>query len=120
MPNSNPATIELKFDGLLLFCLDEQQGRCEAKICTVADNHELSFQVFKSGGERTYGPFKLDAIKNLHPISVLVESGSSAPVPPLVKDETFDLLLNLAGEDFYGAEAQIKSDRYESSFFIHS
>jgi hypothetical protein len=118
MAASHKSIITVRFDGLLLFLLDERKGECEAKICTVARDHELKITVFKSGGERHYGPFDLETIKGFHQIKLHVSGGSQNGSAPLVKDNSYGLLLNLAGEDFYGSKAEIKEGRYEAGFII--
>jgi hypothetical protein len=118
MAASQKSIVTVRFDGLLLFCLDERKGECEAKICTAAQDHEMKITVFRSGGERYYGPFGLDAIRGFHQISLQVTGGSPNGSAGLVKDSSYDLLLNLAGEDFYGSKAKIKETRYEAGFII--
>ncbi|MGE0126821.1 MAG: hypothetical protein AB7U82_01860 [Blastocatellales bacterium] len=118
MPVSPKATVTVRFDGLLLFCLDELKGVCEAKICTAAADHELKIKVFRSGGEENYGPFTLKDILGFHPIELQVTTNKWPPGPPLVKDSSYDLLLNLAGNDFYGSKAVIQHGRYDAAFLI--
>jgi hypothetical protein len=118
MAASRKSIVTVRFDGLLLFLLDEQKGVCEAKICTAAHDHELKITVFKSGGEQYYGPFGLEDIKGFQQISLQVNGGSQNGSAKLVKDSSYDLLLNLAGEDFYSSKATIKDGRYEASFII--
>jgi hypothetical protein len=118
MPAPHKSIVTVRFDGLLLFLLDEQKGECEAKICTARD-HELKITIFRSGGEQRYGPFDLEAIRGFHQIKLQVTGGSQNG-STLVKDSSFDLLLNLAGEDFYGSKAKIKENRYEAGLIIKS
>jgi hypothetical protein len=118
MPVPNKSIVTVRFDGLLLFLLDERKEECEAKICTAAHDHELKITVFKSGGEQYYGPFGLEDIKGFHQINLQVNGGSQNGSSKLVKDSSYDLLINLAGEDFYSSKAQIKEGRYEASFII--
>jgi hypothetical protein len=116
----NKSIVTVRFDGLLLFILDELKGECEAKICTAALDHELKITVFRSGGEQYYGPFSLRDIKSFHQINLQVTDGPQHGSSRLVKDSSYDLLLNLAGEDFYSGKAQIKDGRYEASFIIRN
>jgi hypothetical protein len=118
MPVPNKSIVTVRFDGLMLFVLDERKGECEAKICTAAHDHELKITVFRSGGEQYYGPFGLGDIKGFHQISLQVNGGSQNGSSKLVKDSSYDLLINLAGEDFYSSKAEIKEGRYEASFII--
>jgi hypothetical protein len=118
MAASRKSIVTVRFDGLLLFFLDEQKGECEAKICTAAHDHELKITVFKSGGEQYYGPFGLEDIKGFHQINLQLSGGPQNGASKLVKDSSYDLLLNLAGDDFYSSNAKIKEDKYEASFII--
>jgi len=118
MAAPHKSIVTVRFDGLLLFCLDERKGECEAKICTAAQDHELKITVFRSGGELYYGPFGLNAIRGFHQISLQVTGGSQNGSAKLVKDSSYDLLLNLAGDDFYGSKANINPARYEAGFII--
>lgn len=118
MAASHKSIVTVRFDGLLLFCLDERKGECEAKICTAAKDHEMKITVFRSGGEQFYGPFDLDTINGFHQINLQVTGGSQNGSARLVKDSSYDLLLNLAGKDFYGSKAKIKDRRYEAGFII--
>jgi len=120
MAASHKSIVTVRFEGLLLFCLDERKGECEAKICTAAKDHEMKITVFRSGGEQYYGPFGLDAIRGFHKINLQVVGGSQNGSARLVKDSSYDLILNLAGNDFYGSIAKIKENKYESSFIINN
>ena len=117
MPASRKSTVTVRFDGLLLFRLNESKGQCEAKICTAAEGHELMIRVFRSGGEQLFGPFNLDEIRSFDQIKLQV-AGRAKSGPALVKDSSYDLLLNLAGDDFYGSKAEIKDGRYDALFII--
>jgi hypothetical protein len=118
MPAPHKSIVTVRFDGLMLFLLDEQKGECEAKICTAARDHEMKITVFRRGGEQYYGPFDTDAIKGFHQINLQVTGSPQNGSAKLVKDSSYDLLLNLAGKDFYSSKAKIKDGRYESSFVI--
>src|SRR5262245_12313871 len=118
MAAPHKSIVTVRFDGLLLFCLDERKGECEAKICTAAQDHELKITVFRSGGEQYYGPFGLDAIRDFHQISLQVTGGSQNGSAELVKDSSYDFLLNLAGDDFYGSKAKINPAKYDAGFII--
>jgi hypothetical protein len=116
----NKSIVTVRFDGLLLFLLDERKSECEAKICTAAPDHELKITVFRSGGEQYYGPFGMQDIKGFHQIDLQVANGPQKGASRLTKDGSYDLLLNLAGGDFYSGKAQIKDGRYEAGFIIRN
>jgi hypothetical protein len=118
MAAPHKSIVTVRFDGLLLFCLDERKGECEAKICTAAQGHELKITIFRSGGEQFYGPFGTEAVRGFHQISLQVTGGSQNGSAKLVKDSSYDLLLNLAGDNFYGSKAKINPARYEAGFTI--
>src|SRR5262245_37449043 len=117
MAVSHKSVVTVRFDGLLLFLLDEQKGECEAKFCTARD-HEMKIKVFRSGGEQLYGPFDLEAIRGFQQIKLQVTGGPQNGSTKLVKDTSYDLLLNLAGGDLYGSKAKIRESRYEAGFII--
>src|SRR5215813_12620537 len=128
----------ITLDGLMVFCfspktsqgLPDVRTRCKIGILheTGADIHEFSIRVFKelpdgsstqatpqeigmTSNPRIFDQLALNAISSFH-----LYVGNDGDPPPqtgsVVREQSFDEVLNLNGEDFYPTGVNILWDRF--------
>jgi hypothetical protein len=122
MPDGNNSNVTIKLDGLLLYRFDEANKICEVKFHTSDNAHEMAIKVAGAGEELFNDSLSAGELKGLHPLSLFVaEGGGIDPVgDPLTKGESYNLILDIEGADFYGRSLEVRGGRYECSLFIHN
>jgi hypothetical protein len=122
MPNGNNSNVTIKLDGLLLYHFHEASNICEVRVHTFDNAHEMIIKVAAAGEELFNGSFSAGDLKSLHPLSFFVGEGDRLkPVgDSATKGASYDLILDLEGEDFYERSLEVKEDRYKCSLFIRN
>jgi hypothetical protein len=121
MAMANESTVTVNFDGLMLFCFDEDNHLCEAKIHTAAEGHIMKIKVQAAGEIIHEALIDQEELKTLHPLSLFVDEGGgiSSIGNCASKGEDYDSILDLEGGYFYQRPLTLKDGRYESSIFLH-
>jgi hypothetical protein len=122
MPNGNESEVTIKLDGLLLYRFDEVNNICEVKVHTYDGSHQMAVKVEEPGNVLFDDKFSSEMLKDLHPLSIFVAEGSGLdPVgDSATKGASYDLILDLEGDDFYSRSLEVRSGRYECSLFIRN
>jgi hypothetical protein len=121
MTIANESTVTINFNGLMLFCLDEESSLCEVKIHTAAEGHIMKIKAQKAGEVIHEALIGQDELKTLGHLSLFVDEGRglSSIANSAGKGENYDLILDLEGSQFYQRPLELKGGRYESSIFLH-
>jgi hypothetical protein len=121
MTIANESTVTVNFDGLMLFCFDEEKRLCEAKIHTAAEGHRMKIKVQAAGEIIEEAVIGQEELKTLHPLALFVDGGEgfSSIANSASKGEDYDAILDLEGAHFYQRRLKMKEGRYESSLYLH-
>lgn len=112
MANTITSNVTITFDGLLCLDLDRERRFCKIDVHTKAKDHILKLTVKDHNGitkiKKLLSQEALIGIKNIH-LFVAMENG--APLPESVSDSgSFDKILDLASEHFYGIKYPVKKE----------
>lgn len=118
--------VEITFDGLMVFCFPDSRQHGEVGLLTKDNDHEFKIEVNSKLVEDC--PSDHSELRQLPPLYLFVEDsingawqGYREPEANSVRvDQSFDSVLDLNGEDFYGNGARIAADHYLPSLFISS
>jgi hypothetical protein len=118
MPDNKVTII---FDGLMLFCHDQKQQRCEIKVHTAAEGHRMKIRA-EAFGEFHSAMFCRSSVKELGQFSLhLVEEvegeGQRRIANDAVAGKDYGLLLDL--EALYHPGLKLRPNNYEASILLH-
>lgn len=122
MPNTNTSNVTIIFDGLLYLELDRKLKLCKIDVHTKAENHMMKITIKNNTGQivlkKLLSREALIGMKNI-PLYVAKENGD--PLEHSVTDSgSFNKILNLASEQFYGVKHPVDNDYYKCSIWLQN
>ena len=122
MPEATNSKVEIRFDGLLRFAIDTDNGLCRAEVHTAAEAHVMHIKACT--GDQVIARKVLSAkqLKELRSLFIFVGKGDPLnPINPDAKDSgTFNDILDLASDRFYGRKRDTKKDMYDCSIWLQN